>query len=156
MSRLRIILLAAILLVCAASFWWAHRDEISNSISIPTRTSVTPRPEGGAVAPVPLRSVHLAVLNGTGESGLARRFSRRLSEIGCVVVSVGDAPHDTFAASLLINRRLTESEARQLAVRMGGVRLLVEWDGRCREDAVLVLGADHEHLVLMPDGRISR
>lgn len=152
MSRLRIILLLTILLVCAASFWWVRRDEATST----TPAVAPPHPAGEAVDAAPLRSVHLAVLNGTGEPGLARRFSRRLPEIGCVVVSVGDAPHDTFSVSLLINRRLGESEARRLAARMGGPRLLVEWDGRCREDAVLVLGDDHDRLVLEPDQQFSR
>ena len=149
MSRFRNILLLVLLIVCAASFWWVRRGSVPSW----NLTKAPPRPVAETPEAVPLRSVHLAVLNGTGEPGLARRFSRRLPEIGCVVVSMGDAPHDSFTESLLINRRLTESEAQRLAARLGVERLLVEWDSRCREDAVLVLGRDHDHLVFTPPPR---
>lgn len=146
MSRVRNLLLLAVLVACAVSFWWVRRDPTSTpTLRRPSRPVPT---ETGA--PPPLRSVHVAVLNGTSEAGLARRFSRRLSELGCVVVSVADAPHDTFATTLLINRRLNATEVGQLATRLGRPRVLDEWDGRGREDAVLVLGSDHARLELKP------
>jgi hypothetical protein len=51
-----------------------------------------------------------------------------------------------MARSLLVNRRLSDRQADELARRLGGIRVIREWDGRVGEDAVLVLGADHELL----------
>jgi hypothetical protein len=141
-SRARNLLLLLVLAVCAASFWWARRGP--TGAGAPTGRS----PRAAAVQPVaaaPL-SAHVAVLNGTGESGLARRFSRRMADLGCVVVETADAPHDTFSRSLLVNRRLTDDEARRLAASLGGLPVLREWDPRRREDAVVVLGRDHARL----------
>jgi hypothetical protein len=74
---------------------------------------------------------------------LARRFSRQLPDLGCVVVATADAPHDTFSHSLIVNRRLSDALAAALADRVGIERIVREWDDRCREDAVIVLGHDH-------------
>ena len=70
-----------------------------------------------------------------------------LAQHGCVVVAVADAPHDTFARSLLVNRRLPDAAARVLASRCADPPLITEWDGRRDEDAVLVLGRDHPRVL---------
>lgn len=144
MSRERNLALFVLLAICAASFWLAGRGGAPG----PTAGPAAEAPEPFAAAAP--RNVHLVVLNGTAEPGLARRYSRALPGLGCVVVALGDAPHDTFATSLLINRRLPYAAARQLAARLGGLPLLAEWDDRCAEDAVLVLGHDHARRL---DGR---
>lgn len=141
MNRVRNLLLFLLLAVCAASFWWVRRDSATEAAA-----PATARPVVAASPEVSRHSVHVAVLNGTGEAGLARRFSRRMSEQGCVVVAMADAPHDTFSRSLLVNRRLDSDQAKQLARRLGGLPVVMEWDPRCREDAVVVLGHDHEQL----------
>ena len=141
MNRFRNLLLFLLLAVCAASFWWVRRDPVAEATApAPARPAVVAAPQA------PRHSVHVAVLNGTGEAGLARRFSRQMSEHGCVVVAMADAPHDTFSRSLLVNRRLGSDQADQLARRLGGLPVVVEWDPRCREDAVVVLGHDYERL----------
>ncbi len=140
MSRVRNLVLLLLVIVCGLSFWMARRPGADQA-----RPTVVERP---AVAPpAPVATVHLAVLNGTSESGLARRVSRLLPPLGCVVVTVADAPHDTFARSLLVNRRLDPDQARQLARRLADPTLVTEWDARCDEDAVLVLGRDHARIL---------
>ena len=67
--------------------------------------------------------------------------------LGCVVERVGNAPHNDHARSLLVNRRLDSKTAAALAGRLGGLPVLREADSRTTEDAVLVLGQDHEHLL---------
>jgi hypothetical protein len=145
MRRLRVVVLVVLLVICAGSFWQAQRERGSKGARAPQ--AATP---AVAAAPGPVDvaagSVHLAVLNGTRQSGLARRLSRGLPAFGCVVVALGDAPHDTFTTTLLVNRRLDESTARRLAAALGGIPVVVEWDPRCDEDAVLVLGADAPRL----------
>ncbi len=139
MRRLRNGLLLGLLAVCALSFWMAHRTS-------PPQQAPSAAARVSFPADLPAKAIHLAVLNGTMEPGLARRYSRELPSLGCVVVAVGDAPHDSFAVSLLVNRRLTAAVARDLSARLNGVPLLREWDSRAQEDAVLVLGRDHLRL----------
>ncbi len=143
MSRLRNILLLVLLLVCGASFWFARQQAAPTHVA---STGALPEPVARGPIAAPVENVHISVLNGTGEGGLARRVSRTLSQLGCVVVSVADAPHDTFSTTLLVNRRLPRDRARDLVEALGGPRMVVEWDSRAGEDAVLVLGRDHAHL----------
>ena len=86
--------------------------------------------------------MHLRVLNGTGEAGLARDLSRDLAAAGLVIGGLGNADGEPVPATLLVNRRLDDAVARRLAARLGGLPVVREWDGRCSEDAVLVLGLD--------------
>jgi hypothetical protein len=141
LRRWRNPLLILLVMVCAASLWWARRDGPAPAEPPPARPA--PAEARPVATRAPLPPVHLAVLNGTGKAGLARRVSRHLADLGCVVTRIADAPHDTFGTTLLVNRRLPDDRARDLAGRLGDIRLLREWDGRTAEDAVLVLGADH-------------
>lgn len=138
MSRVRNLILLLLVLVCGASFWLARRQPTA---PIP-QVSV-----GETPAERPVATSHVAVLNGTEVAGLARRISRLLPSHGCVVTRVDNAPDTGFETSLLVNRRLPPEQAQQLAQRLGILRVLTEWDGRCDEDAVLVLGADHAQLL---------
>ncbi|MEZ4389335.1 MAG: LytR C-terminal domain-containing protein [Candidatus Krumholzibacteriia bacterium] len=138
MNRARNLILLLLVLVCGASFWLARRSGPAVADRTPGRSEArTPEPTVAA------ETAHLAVLNGTREPGLARRVSRLLPPLGCVVVTIADAPHDTFSRTLLVNRRLGEEQVRRLAHRLGDPVVLDEWDARCDEDAVLVLGRDH-------------
>ncbi len=119
-------LLAAVVL-CAVSLWAGIRG----------------RGDAGTSAPPPVDpAVHLLVLNGTSEAGLARDLSRDLAGAGLVVGGVGNTEGEPAAATVLVNRRLDDAVARRLAARLGGLPVVREWDGRCSEDAVLVLGSD--------------
>ncbi len=142
-SRINLWLLV-LLAICAASYWWAFRRGEQRSGALPgshsaaTATVVTDGLGGEAEA------IHIVVLNGTGVAGLARDVSLQLAMSGCVVEAVGNAPHQRFERTLLINRRLDRRRAAALAERLGQVPVLREWDARSTEDAVIVLGADHE------------
>ena len=96
------------------------------------------RPDQGK----PPAALHLRVLNGTTEPGVARDVGRRLGAAGYVIEGVGNAPRPLAGGSLLVNRRLDDATARALAAGLGGIGVVREWDGRSSEDAVLVLGAD--------------
>ncbi len=105
--------------------------------------------DGGAPPP------HLVVLNGAGVRNLAADVGLALGRAGCLVERVGNAPHDDFARSLLVVRRLDSERARELARRLGGVAVVPEFDPNAAEDAVLVLGADHARITAalgVPDG----
>jgi len=94
----------------------------------------------------PFDPLHLAVLNGTGRPGLARRVGMALSAAGLVVDRVGNAPHAHFRQTLLVANRLGPEAARALARRLGGVTLVPGADPDLSEDAILVLGADADRV----------
>jgi hypothetical protein len=137
--------LLVLLGVCALSLWFGKdllRQDTDGSKGSQSATTGSP----GYGLPLDETPVHLVVLNGTGHPGLAREFSLLLGRVGCVIESVGNASRGDFARSLLVNRRLSDERASELARLMGGIRTIREWDDRRSEDAVLVLGADHEAL----------
>lgn len=94
----------------------------------------------------PAEIPHVLVLNGAGRAGLAREISLLLGPAGCVAAGVGNAEGPVRTTSVLVNRRLAEEQAGQLARRLGGLTVLREWDPRMTEDAVLVLGTDWEQV----------
>jgi hypothetical protein len=145
MSGFRTAILILLLLICGVSFWLAHRAGEQR----PPHGTPDQVPDAGAELSAALsRTIRLKVLNGSGEPGLARRFSRHLGAFGCVILSIDDAPHDSFQRSLLINRRLSTATARHLSARLNGVTTILEKDPRSQEDAVLVLGHDHRRLLI--------
>jgi len=128
--------------VCAASLWFGK--------DLVTSRPPSPQPEADPVdfSLAPDESaIHLIVLNGTPRAGLARDVSLQLGRAGCVAENVGNATHRSYAKSMLINRRLTDRQAADLARRLGGIMVIREWDERTSEDAVLVLGSDWNDLV---------
>lgn len=89
-----------------------------------------------------LEPVHLSILNGTDQAGLAGDLALLITRVGCVVEGVGNAAPWPGSSSMLINRRLSPARAGELAERLGGIPVLQEFDGRTTEDAVLILGED--------------
>ncbi len=61
----------------------------------------TPPPPPGPVAAVPPSQVHIAVQNGSGESGLGGKMAERLRARGFVVDSVGNADAFTYETTLI-------------------------------------------------------
>ncbi len=92
------------------------------------------------------RLVHLSVLNGTDIPGLAADVSLALGRVDAAADRFGNAPHDTFTRSLLVNRTLSDDEARALAARLGGIPVILEYAAEATVEAVLVLGADHRNV----------
>ncbi len=139
-GRLNIWLLIVVA-VCALSLWFGKdlvRTGVGGSVAgPPAKGSETDFTQASTEKPI-----HLVVLNGTGESGLAREVSLLLGRAGCVTERIGNVPDRELARSFLVNRRLTMRKAADLAHRLGGIRVIREWDSREGEDVVLVLGAD--------------
>jgi LytR cell envelope-related transcriptional attenuator len=88
--------------------------------------------------------IHLLVLNGTDVANLAGDFSLLLDRVGCVAQRVGNAPHQNFRTSMLVNRRLDAADLTRLALALGIRETMEEADPRADEDAVLLLGADYQ------------
>lgn len=154
MGRGRWLLVAVVLLCAGSCVWWrcvrdADRGDAAGGVEAAPVASAVAAAEGDrGTRPI----VHLVVLNGTDVPELAGRVALLVGRAGCVAERIGNAPHDRFADSLLVNRRLDDSEAALLAARLGAPRLLREWDPRATEDAVLVLGADHDRIESALDG----
>ncbi len=132
--------MVVILVVCALSLWFGKDfilPESAKKLNVPVPTAKQEAPESDA------GPVHLLVLNGTAESGLARDFGLLLGRTGCVAEKVGNAPHNDYAKSFLVNRGLPQQRIDQLAADLGNLPVLLEFDGRSTADAVLVLGRDH-------------
>ena len=143
MNRLANLLLLLVVGICGFSFWLARGRPVPGFLES----------KGIGSAPVAIQMadpldepVHLRVLNGTQLSGLAGQVALLLPGLGCVIEGVGNADSWPDSPSVLINRRLSEARARQLAEILGGIPILREWDARTTEDAVLVLGLDHERI----------
>lgn len=137
-----------ILVVVFLASWYFGRGEYADFFDggdVPVVEEAVEEPDW-TEDPAQTPLVHLKVLNGTGVPGLARDFSLLLGRTGCVAESVGNAPHDRFERTMLVNRRLEPARARDLAREFGDVVLVQEWDDRAGEDAVLVLGADHSRV----------
>ncbi|MDX2474124.1 MAG: LytR C-terminal domain-containing protein [Candidatus Krumholzibacteria bacterium] len=140
--------LLVIVVVCALSFWFGKdlvlnepRSGPSDEVSDEVTTNDGRKPPLEITEPV-----HLLVLNGTEEGGLAREFGLLLGSSGCVVEKVGNAPHSQYAQSFLVNRSLPQARIDRLAADLGGMPILREFDGRSAADAVLVLGRDHDRI----------
>ena len=134
--------LLIVVAVCALSLWFG-KDLVR------TKAGGTPVTGAGTDSPREFEGtpIHLVVLNGTGKSGLARDVSLLLGRTGCVTERIGNAPDYELEQSFLVSRRLTRRQATDLALRLGGIRVIREWDSREGEDAVLVLGADCDVLI---------
>lgn len=148
MRVLRAILLLVVLAcVISVGVWVTHGGSRGRDVTTPAGAQSAETPSGGdGVADVPGGIVHLLILNGTPVPNLAGDFSLLVGQAGCVADRIDNAPHEGFARSLLINRRLGEARAVELARRLGNPVLLHEHDAGTTEDAVLVLGADHARL----------
>ncbi len=136
--------LLLIVTVCALSLWFGRGLILPDGGS--PATVALPAPKLSAPEDEIIEPVHLLVLNGTDEGGLAREFGLLLSQAGCVTEKVGNAPHGHYGRSFLVNRRLSASRAARLAADLGGLPILREFDGRSAADAVLVLGQDADNL----------
>ena len=139
--NLWLVLVAA---VCALSFWFGRERAAAPGDPADSAEHRSVTRSRNVTAPV--EPVHLLVLNGTDQPGLAREFGLLLGQAGCVAEQVGNAPHDRFVRSFLVNRQLSTERAEELATALGGVPILREFDGRSAADAVLVIGRDAPRL----------
>jgi len=135
--------LLLVVAVCGASYWFG-RDLFYGSTNPPPMVKPTSVSFGGDDEQKSV--VHLQVLNGTKRAGLAREFGLLLGRAGCVSDEVGNAPHSHFDHSFLVNRQMDTARLEKLATDLGGLPILMEFDGRSAVDAVLVLGNDAEQI----------
>ena len=143
MTRLGNLILILLVMVCGVSLWMAQGRPVPSFLKSSDVEMATPVFLTTDALDEP---IHLRILNGTDQSGLAGQFALLLPRLGCVVQGVGNAKPWVGSPTMLINRRLSPGHARELALELGGIPVMREWDGRTAEDAVLVLGEDFEIL----------
>ena len=121
----------------ATALWEALRTdgplpgtEIKNSAS-PTPSPLT----------VPPSAIHVQVLNGTGQKGMAHKVASDLAALGYVIDSVGDADSASYKSSL-VRYGVDKNESSQtLAASVQGADR--QQDGTLGSTLVLVVGSDY-------------
>jgi LytR cell envelope-related transcriptional attenuator len=85
--------------------------------------------------------IMVEVLNGSGQSGLARLGTRRLRRLGLDVVNFANADSGVDS-TLVILRRGTADQAERVRSALGVGRLLTRRDTLRRVDVTVILGPD--------------
>ena len=99
---------------------------------------------------VPEESFQVEVLNGTGESGVAREVTLKLRKMGIDVLIEGNADRFDYKESVLIDRKGNPELMKRLARRLGVRTVVAQVQERPRVDVTLVVGWDKERLRLQP------
>lgn len=86
--------------------------------------------------------IRVEVLNGMGESGVARRVASRLRDMGFDVVYFGNADHFDHDSTRVILRSDDQSGVQRLADSMGVPRVQARPDPQLYLDGTVILGAD--------------
>jgi hypothetical protein len=108
-------------------------------------TAPKPRPSGASSSPTPLLvapgAVHVRVLNGTGEQGLAHKVAQELAARGFVIDSVGDADSTGYTSTFVrYGPDRNESSETLAASVIGATRQL---NGALSGTLELVVGSDY-------------
>ena len=111
--------------------------------------------------PKPVSSAHqmikVEVLNGCGETGLARRFSEFLQRRRFDVVYTGNAEAFCFTESIVLDRAGDMDRARQIARVLGIPNVIqqINTDPFRREEVTVIIGRDYDLLksVMAEEGR---
>jgi len=90
------------------------------------------------------------VLNGSGETGLARETTRHLRREGIDVVSFGTASADTFQVTRLLVRRGDSAVGWRVRDALGAGALSLAPDPDLLLDVTVVLGADLVGVIRIP------
>ena len=92
---------------------------------------------------VPDAAGRVEVLNGSGQSGVARAVTQRLRSGGFDVVFFGNAPASAGDSSVVIARVGSDDVARRVGAYLGITRVRSEPDSSLFLDATVILGVDY-------------
>lgn len=91
---------------------------------------------------MPLPSLRVEVLNGSGIAGLGARSAARLRALGQDVVRVGDADPSHQPRTVLLDRGGHPRWSARLAAELGDIPVLLEALENTDVDVTLILGTD--------------
>ncbi len=92
-------------------------------------------------------TIRLDILNATTVDGLAGQVATAVGRVGAIAGHLGNTEKSDRQQSMLVNRRLSPEIADHLAGKLGNLPVVFEFDVRAQADAVLILGADHVHVL---------
>lgn len=104
-----------------------------------------------SVAPEQYPNIHIEVLNGCGENGLAQQVGGRLRDLGFDVMTVDNAPTFNYPETLVIDRVGKPEYAHKVAELLGiahSIQQIVPDPFRIEEVTVIV-GKDYRRLDLL-------
>ena len=106
---------------------------------------------------VPTHDIHVEVLNGCGEDGIARELGSRLRALGFDVITVGNAESYNYPETLVIDRVGKLEFAQQVANAIGVSNTIQQIipDPFRIEEVTVVIGGDYRRLGLVADGQES-
>ena len=112
-------------------------------LQTPTLDPVVPDPELR-------RSIHVEVLNGCGEDGIASRTGERLRALGFDVMAIGNSPTYNYPESIVIDRAGNLDYARQVSEALGIENTVqqINPDLFRLEEVTVIIGRDHRRLNL--------
>jgi len=92
--------------------------------------------------------VRVEILNATSTSGLGEKFSDRLKEKNCDVISVARVQCDSFPHTVVVERtRKNKANAGIVAKILGCRRVFLEIDSTMNVDATVIIGEDFEKYI---------
>jgi len=132
----------------------------AGAVTLPSLLSPSSEPAAPSAPPqqllppataVSLRSIDVAVLNGTVQSGAARGVAEQLERRGATIRTVGNAADQRIPRTLVFHYRGSVSQARRVAAVLGvaKVRGLGSYFGT-DADVVVFVGADRPRSLPAP------
>ena len=131
-----ILLLFALVIAASAFFLNPYREEVA-------QPSV-PESEGYS-------EIHIEVLNGCGENGIAQRIGKQLRAFGFDVITIANAPTFNYPETIVIDRVGNPEFARLVAEILGTKNRIQQVipDPFRIEEVTIVVGRDYKRLGLM-------
>lgn len=107
-------------------------------------------PAAPAADRVPSHDIHVEVLNGCGQDGVARELGNRLRALGFDVITVGNAESYNYPETLVIDRVGKPDYAKQVSEAIGipnTIQQIIPDPFRI-EEVTVVIGGDYRRLEL--------
>ncbi len=95
--------------------------------------------------------IHIEILNGCGEDGIAQQIGKQLRTFGFDVITVANAPTFNYPETIVIDRVGNPEFARQVAEVLGTTNRIQQVipDPFRIEEVTIVVGRDYRRLGLM-------
>ncbi len=85
----------------------------------------------------------IEILNGTDEPGLAKSVKILFESMGITVVSIGNADHNQYEETIIINKKSVNDDALKLSEILNFGIIQEEFDPESEHDITVILGRDY-------------